>query len=152
MPCHSNRSPFTWPTTARLVAPERLHMTLAFLGNVDQQDEERVRDVLGTLSLTPTILRLTRVTTFDGGVAVLRADPHIALGDLRASLLQRIHRLGLPTDRKAWEPHVTLARSAEGCRAPADPPSIDFGVLQFSLVSSRPDRTGSYEVIESWPA
>lgn len=140
-----------WPTSARLVAPERFHLTFAFLGNVDRQDEERIRSVLATVPMTPTSLRLTQAEVFRGGTAVLRADSNIVLGDLRASVMAKIRSLGLPVDSKTWRPHLTLARSAEGCGRPDHPPLIEMGVLQFSLVSSRPDQ-GGYEVIESWPA
>lgn len=141
-----------WPTTARLVAPDRLHMTLAFLGNVDRQDEQGIRSVLRDVPVTPLSVRLTFAESFRGGIAVLRADPSIALSDLRASVQEKIQSLGLPVDTRPRQPHVTLARAAEGCQPPLGPPSVEMRVLQFSLVCSHADRAHGYEVIESWPA
>jgi len=141
-----------WPAGARLVVHDQLHITLAFLGSVDQQDEDRIRTVLQATSLKPTSIRLTEATTFRGGIAVLRSDGNSELFALRESIRQKILSLGLAADTLPWKPHITLARAAEGCRPPRDPPSIEMGVKLFSLVYSRPDPAHSYEVIASWPS
>jgi 2'-5' RNA ligase len=143
---------WTWPANARLVAPERMHLTLLFLGNVEEADELRLRNALRVVTMEPLYLLLRGAEVFDGGAAVLMAEEKRALGLLQGDIAAVVQGLGLSVDRKPWRPHLTLARDASGCQPPAEAPAIEFDALQFSLVCSRPERASSYEVVESWPA
>lgn len=140
-----------WPPEARLTSPEKIHLTLAFLGNVEATSEELLRRTLKTLSFEPLYLRTTAPEVFEGGIAVLQIEPIPALMRFRTQIIEMMRLMGLSIDRKPWRPHITLARSAQGCTPPAKPASVELNALQFSLVCSRPERAHSYEVIESWP-
>lgn len=142
-----------WPKDARLVAPERLHLTLLFLGDVEADDESRLRHALNRVPpMAPLYLRLQGLRWMEGGVAALGVEENQGLELLQGDLHMLVQQLGLWTDPRPWQPHVSLARDATGAEGPAGAPAIEWDSLQFSLVCSRPERTGSYEVVESWPA
>ncbi|MES1162213.1 MAG: 2'-5' RNA ligase family protein, partial [Rhizobacter sp.] len=62
--------------------PERLHLTLHFLGEVDARREQALRDALAGEDVAPFELVLRTPDGWSGGVAVLRPDTHAALLDL----------------------------------------------------------------------
>ncbi|HMA07197.1 MAG TPA: RNA 2',3'-cyclic phosphodiesterase [Ramlibacter sp.] len=136
-----------WPDRAAPEKPERLHLTLHFLGNVPAQ---RVAALVGGLRVPcePFSLELGRGEVWPNGVAVLRPEsvppPLLAL---HAALSQRVTDFGLPVDSRPFRPHITLARRATGARAPPRGPRLrwqaDHG---YVLVSSLPGGAG-YKVL-----
>jgi len=140
-----------WPPTARLVALQKLHLTLHFLGEVEGTDEARLCAAMVAVRMHPLHLRLVAPETFSGGIAVLKAAKNRQLELLHADTAAVLRGAGLPVDMQAWNPHVTLARGAKECLPPVEPPAIEMEARSFSLVCSRPDQGRSHDVIESWP-
>jgi 2'-5' RNA ligase len=107
------RDAFAWPASATVVAPERLHMTLHFIGAVPA---ERVDAVQAGLAIEPAAfeLRFGRAEVWPRGIAVLRplAEPP-ALHDLHQRLGEALRALDLPTEARPFRPHVTFARRAD---------------------------------------
>jgi len=108
------------------VAPENFHLTLKFLGGVD---EARVPDVIDAVHEA-----VQRHAAFDLSVAGLGAFPSAtrprvlwaglrdgadALAALAESADGAVARLGFPREDRVFSPHVTLARVREPRRAPA---------------------------------
>ncbi|WP_432832228.1 RNA 2',3'-cyclic phosphodiesterase [Dactylosporangium sp. CA-092794] len=101
--------------SVRLAAPERWHMTVAFIGDVE--DERAAVDALQQLSETsgaPTV-RIAGGKTLGRGqfrhlVAGLESEDLAPLGKGVRRVLKR-HRL--PYDRRPWQPHVTIARPGD---------------------------------------
>jgi 2'-5' RNA ligase len=103
----------------RLVSPQSLHVTLAFLGHMYERDVERIAATAFAQDLPPVELRA------DGVQPVPRSRPRLfaleladrdgALGDWQQGLSERLHAAGLyePEKRPFW-PHVTLARAKRG--------------------------------------
>jgi len=139
-----------WPSTARLTDPGRLHITLAFLGNLNDSDEARLSSALANVPMAPLYLRLTRAEMFSKGIAVLRVEENRDLEHLQGDIAALVQSLGIPIDSRPWLPHVTIAREAMGCLLPTEPLAIEWDSLQFSLVWSKP--SGGYDVLQSWPA
>lgn len=104
-------------TTCRLVAPESLHLTLAFLGDVE---EGRVDDVASAIESScsqsrPVMLRPSRLDHFGSERNALvwlglEDDPSLSL--LVSILRTELDRRSLPYDAKPFVPHITLARRA----------------------------------------
>jgi 2'-5' RNA ligase len=139
-----------WPSTARLTDPGRLHITLAFLGNLNDTEEARLSSSLVNVPMTPLYLKLTRAEMFSKGTAVLRVEENRDLEHLQGDIAALVQSLRSPIDSRPWLPHVTIAREAVGCVLPTEPLAIEWDSLQFSLVWSKP--TGGYDVLQSWPA
>src|SRR3954469_10110884 len=107
-----------WPASARRTAPERMHVTLHFLGNVPV---ERVPALQQGLSCewAGCKLELDRAEVWPGGIAVLEASRvPAALADLHAQLAEALRQLELTVETRRYRPHVTLARKGLGASPP----------------------------------
>ena len=98
---------------ARFPGPDALHLTLAFLGEVEDRRLPDALAVLGELSPTPLALRFSRVGNFSreaGGLWVLEPEDCPGLLALESRLERALEKAGLPFARRPFRPHVTLAR------------------------------------------
>ena len=144
------RDAFDWPAGAAIVAPERLHVTLHFIGPVGREQVDTVADALAV----PTgafELRFGRPELWPGGLAVL--GPLSCPEGLRAlhrRLGDALHALGLPTEARPYRPHVTFARKAAGAALRHEPASLRWRVRSHALVESRPGRAGGYVVLRRY--
>jgi 2'-5' RNA ligase len=141
-----------WRAGSAPTRPERLHLTLHFLGDVDALRAQALCTVLPTEPLRPFELLLRTPQVWPGGIAVLRPDPQPALDDLHARLAQRSREVGLALPRDDWLPHVTLARGAPGALPPHETAPLRWAVNGYALVWSRPGPAPSYEVLEQYGA
>lgn len=113
---------WSWPPQARRTRPERLHVTLHFLGNVAASRLEALRQGL-EVEWPGDELVLDRATVWHGGIAVLEATQvPPALAALHAALAEKLEALEVPVESRPYRPHVTLARKAFGARPPAFTP------------------------------
>jgi 2'-5' RNA ligase len=142
---------WSWPRRARRVRPDKVHMTVHFLGAVPRERIAALTDALAE-PFEPFELRLDHAELWPGGIAVLGADtvPSEAIA-LHARLRDAIERLGLTPERRPWRPHLTLARQAQGAVPPARHEAIAWPVRGFVLVESDPRPPTGYRVIASWP-
>ena len=145
---------------ARWHPPEALHLTLVFIGHVEDAQARQVAAALADLHGAALTLELAGVDHF-GTVhkpTVLWAGvtAEAALMQLQEEVEQRLVPVGLVPDTRAYRPHITLARVRqggeplraflEGHRDLALPP---FAVDHLSLYVSRGGEGGvRYEVIE----
>lgn len=145
-------APCTWPAGAAVVAPERLHVTLHFLGQVPAARVPALRTALQApaLALAPGELCFDRVQHWAHGVVVLApaAVPE-PLARLHTQLAQVLDDLGLPVEARPFRPHVTLARKAAGAvlpDAPAAPRGLCWPVRGYALVES----AGGYRTLQRY--
>jgi 2'-5' RNA ligase len=141
----------------RLVAPEALHVTLAFLGHLPEEEIPRIAEVLPRGAMAP---RLTAV----GVKAVPPRQPRLfaldladegrRAGAIQAAVSDSLEALGLyePEKRPFW-PHITLARVRKGGRVrrldPPPPPADPWCATAVTLYRSRLSRAGAaYEPLE----
>jgi 2'-5' RNA ligase len=98
----------------RWVRPEHLHITLAFLGEVDDARLGAIVGIFGpAIQQAPFALRL-------GGLGVFppRGAPRTLwigsngpqLNDLRSEIARRIERVGLRLDTRSFSSHLTIGR------------------------------------------
>ncbi|MCM8596470.1 2'-5' RNA ligase family protein [Accumulibacter sp.] len=127
---------WSWPAAAARVRSERIHLTLHFIGTVPRPRLPEIGAGLA-VGLAPCELALTRAAIWSRGLAVLLA-PVVPgpLGELHTRLGEALRTLGLPTERRAFLPHVTLARSAAGALPPEDPPALRWQVGCYALVET----------------
>lgn len=141
---------WSWPERAAVVPPERLHLTLHFLGNVPSQRRSALAEVL-QVPREVIALEFGLSEIWPHGIAVLRplAIPP-ALARLHSALAPRVSGFGLALDQRPYQPHVTLARRAAGARPPPQAPSLRWQVDNgYVLVRSLPDNAG-YEVLKRY--
>jgi 2'-5' RNA ligase len=130
------RDGWTWPRGAAPVHADKLHVTLHFLGS---QPRARLPELLDGLAVpfAPFTLQLGRAALWHNGIAVL--EPHAepaALLDLHARLSGALVGLGLVPEARAYRPHVTMARRANGAGMPAGDAAIAWAVRGYALVES----------------
>ena len=93
---------------------DQLHLTLAFLGEVDRGAERDLADALTAIDSPPFDLEIRGVGHFDrkGMPSALWAGlaPSEPLARLQQRVVSACRRSGAEPDRKAFRPHVTLAR------------------------------------------
>ncbi|WP_149540256.1 RNA 2',3'-cyclic phosphodiesterase [Siccirubricoccus phaeus] len=99
---------------ARFVPPENYHLTLRFIGEVENWQAEEVDEALAQIRARPFELTLRGLGTFEKGgrisalwVGVEKTD---ALQHLQCKVETALQRIGLTPERKRFAPHVTLAR------------------------------------------
>jgi len=99
---------------ARWVARENLHITLRFIGAVDERMAEEVDGALARLKAKPFTLQVTHLDSF-GDSQTTRSvwaglAPSEALEHLNAKIERLFQQLGLPADKRRFTPHITLGR------------------------------------------
>ncbi len=144
--------------------PEQWHLTLAFLGSVEDRARVDVTERLGRAAArhAPLTLALEGAGRFGDRVLWTRVTGDVEpLRRLAASVRAAARRARLPVEDRPYRPHLTLARGREGAALrPAVDALADFAgstwtVSELHLVRSHlgagPDRTSQHEVIERWP-
>ncbi len=144
---------------ARWVEPENYHITLRFIGDIDDATATEIDHLLGAIHYPRFSLRLSGIGFFGG------AKPHSvhALVEPTPPLmeLQQMHeracqQAGLKPERRRFTPHVTLARCRGApLRAVRDYVAAHnlfaagpFEVQRFVLFSARPSRGGGPYLVE----
>ena len=145
---------------ARWIDRENYHLTLRFIGDIDDRLARDIAFMLGDVERPPFELRLEGLASFGGRkpravVAAAGASP--ALHELQAEHERLMQRVGLEPEGRKYSPHVTLARLRDssarqvadylGSREPFRSPP--FQVTRFVLYSSRASIGGGPYVIEA---
>ena len=103
------------PLTGRLVPPENLHVTLAFLGDQAQERLPLLQRILKEVALPAIRLELDRLGHFRGSRITwtgMRTPPD-ALMNMQANLVRTLRLAGISFDAAGrFVPHVTLARGS----------------------------------------
>ena len=99
---------------ARWVTPENYHITLRFIGEMPGHKAEEIDLALAALRGKAFSLTMAGVATFEkqGRVNTLWAgvERNQALDHLQGKIDNALQRAGVPTERRRFAPHVTLAR------------------------------------------
>jgi 2'-5' RNA ligase len=148
---------------ARWVDPENYHITLRFIGNIDNKTADEVVRALERVKRPSFDLTLEGLDALGGRkphsiAACVKSAP--ALRDLQAEQERIIQRIGLEPERRRFRPHVTLARIRSSGQADAaaylalrgDFKTAPFPVGRFVLLSSRASKGGGpYIMEEAYP-
>lgn len=136
----------------RVMRPETLHLTLAFLGMVSNDRIAELASLLDEAVLIGGALRLDRYGRFRGPRIVWAGPsaPAPWLDALHGWLWRALARRGFPRPDEPFRPHVSLLRRAE----PGDlsllpvPEPLDWTPRRCVLVASAPRPEGSfYEIL-----
>ncbi|TYC53703.1 RNA 2',3'-cyclic phosphodiesterase [Rhodobacterales bacterium] len=148
---------------ARWIDPENYHITLRFIGDIDERTADEVVDALDRIRRKPIEIRLNGLGAFGNGkphAVWARVEPSVQLAELQAEQERILQRLHLPAERRKYMPHVTIARCKTSSnedvakwlseRGNFQAPSFIAG--RFVLFSSRSSVGGGpYLVEEAYP-
>jgi RNA 2',3'-cyclic 3'-phosphodiesterase len=141
------------------VRPENIHLSVKFLGDVDDSREAELRSALqraatgaggGHSEPRPLTLQITGLGAFPDyhrpHVVWAGVTPDPALELLQHGVEQAFEPLGFPAEARAFRPHVTLGRSSRDARP------HDFAGLEALLEQIQFDRTvtvGALDLMQS---
>ena len=151
---------------ARWIKPENLHITLKFIGHVENEKLSPIQTALSSIRIAQSVELHFRVMGFFPNEHRPRAfwcgiasSPNLA--DLATDIDRALVPLGIEAETRPFTPHLTLARfkSDEGIRevvqAATDMKSTDFGgatETNFHLYESLLKSTGAqYNRLASFP-
>ena len=145
---------------ARWIDPENYHLTLRFIGDVDDDTAHEINSMLERVRRRSFELRLDGLTSFGGRkprAIVATAAPTPALLEIKAEQERMMQRIGLEPEGRKFTPHVTLARLrdvsshqvADYLSARGHFRTPPFTVSRFVLFSSRASVGGGPYVVEA---
>ena len=145
---------------ARWIDPENYHVTLRFIGDVDDDIGREVAWLLGKVRRKDFELRLDGLQSFGGRkprAVIASVAPSQSVMELQAEHERLMRRVGLEPEGRKYTPHVTLARLrdtssfevAEYLSARGAFRSPPFSVSRFVLFSSRASVGGGPYVVEA---
>jgi 2'-5' RNA ligase len=146
---------------ARWVDPENYHITLRFIGDIDERMADDLTSILGERrQRAPMTITIDGLDSFGGGkprAVFARTSGNGALSELQAEQERLMRQVGLPPETRKFTPHVTLARLKHA--SPIDVadyiatrghfPKLTFTADRFVLYSSRASVGGGPYVIEA---
>lgn len=148
---------------ATWIDPENYHVTLRFVGDVDDRIGEEIARELDRVRRRRFDVVLRGLDYFGGHKphsVFARVEPNPALMELQAEHERIMQRLGLEPEGRRFHPHVTLARVkgssqrdvAQWLDVRGGFPGERFTAERFVLYSSRASRGGGpYVVEEAYP-
>ena len=139
---------------------EQLHLTLRFVGEVDRHVAADLTDALARVRAPRLSARIKGIGSFDhraAGALWAGVEPKEPLATLAAKIERACQHVGLEPERRAFHPHITLARwKGRRTRELADfldrRRTLASEIAAFALFESRLSRHGaSYEEVASYP-
>ena len=137
----------------RRVAPENIHLTLAFLGSVDALFRECAEQAAAAIRGGSFTLRLEQLGSWPKS-GILWVGP----GQTPAPLLDLVRQLnaalagcGYEAEERPYAAHLTLARKVYAHHAPHAVEPRAWEIDRFHLVQSRTHADGArYEILGTW--
>lgn len=138
-------------SSGQLVIPENWHVTLAFIGNIEDVLLPQVRCDARLNNTQPFTLVFDRLEYWqESGVLCLTCSYVDAATRLAEDLSISLRALGIKLDTRPYRPHLTLARNVSA------KPEVTFTPLrwcatEFALVESVSESFGSvYKPLQFW--
>lgn len=138
----------------RRTRAETIHLTLAFLGDVEPEQIGDLLGLAGEIRAPAFDLNLTRFGWWPHNRIVWAAPDEtpaelmLLVDALRESLLGA----GFRFDTQPFVPHITLLRKADCRKSPLPAGEVEWRAEEFVLVKSAPGENGAaYEVLGRWP-
>lgn len=138
-------------TGGRATRAGTIHLTLAFLGNVEagRLDELRALELRGRRHALP--IEQARYWPRNRIVWAGPEELPSALGRLAKDLKEILEKRGFRTEMRDFAAHVTLIRNARAPQALPPLPRLHWPVEEVVLVESRPADAGrAYEVLQRY--
>jgi 2'-5' RNA ligase len=133
----------------RLTNPENLHLTLRFLGDIPEDSLEKLSKIVLSVADSSSSFQLT--TSGIGAFPSWQRGRIVWLGFKASDPVSQLHRklsegllqVGIPEERRPFQPHLTLGRSRQIRALPPLPDQVqqrlpaEFTVDRLVLYQSR---------------
>jgi RNA 2',3'-cyclic 3'-phosphodiesterase len=145
---------------ARWIDAENYHLTLRFIGDIDDATARDVAAALEQIRRAPFTVTLEGLGSFGGDrprAIIARAKPSAPLVELQAEQERLMRRIGIPPEPRKFTPHVTLARLRDASAGAVAAyltargffRSRRFEATHFVLFSSRASTGGGPYLVEA---
>jgi len=144
---------------ARWIDAENYHVTLRFIGDIDERSADEIADYLVQVRRRSFAVEINGIGAFGGRQphsVYAQIQPTPALMELQAELERMLQRLGHPPEGRKFTPHITIART-KGATGRAVAQWLDlrggfragpFQVDRFVLFSSKASTGGGPYLVE----
>jgi len=134
---------------------DTLHLTLAFIGDIDAVRVPALIGAADTVAVEPLTLCLDRVGSWRHNRIAWAGTQSVpaALTTLANGLIDALRAAGFQLERRNFAPHVTLLRRIHDAFPERDVAPVDWRVERFVLVESqRLPQGAQYRILAQWPA
>jgi len=100
----------------RFIDHEKYHITLEFIGEVDSDRLETLKDILNELTNFPKVLNFDKIGNFNrpgGDIVWLGIVDNPTLNKLNEELKSLLEGKEFKTDKRKFTPHLTIGRKVE---------------------------------------
>jgi 2'-5' RNA ligase len=135
---------------ARWIEPADYHLTLRFIGDIDEGRADEIHHALEQVVGAPFVIRLKGVGAFGGGEPrsiYAKVAESAELRRLQSSHERLCKNLGLAPAGRKFTPHVSLARLRG-----ADVGEVQTFIARQNLFGSRPFEVGRFLLYSSRPS
>ena len=136
------------------VPQANLHMTLAFFGMVDPQQESELKAAVGKMDRLQFSVTLDTLSHWPKPrILCLNGETQDAgLQSMASSSQNLINALGLTASEHSYKPHITLSRKANGLPSGISVSPLIMEPTELHLYHSHNPGSGvQYDIIQSWP-
>ena len=126
-------------TGGRFLEPEKLHLTLVFLGECNEEQTEAVKKVMDEIRFKPIPIVFDRISHFkrrDGDIYWAGIKSEKSLINLQRKLESVLEDAGFLPESHIFTPHVTLARDVRGTLTPWQISEFGESVKSIKLMRS----------------
>ncbi len=138
----------------RPVPADNFHVTLLFLGEVDDSAIGDLMKMAAGIEAAPCELVLDRLEHWvrPAVLCLTASEIPVPLAELVERLRRGVRKLGFRPEKRPFRPHLTLARKVRRRVVGREIEPIRWPVREFVLVKSERDSEGSrYTVLARWP-
>ncbi len=139
---------------ALAIRADNLHLTLVFLGNVDDATCGVLQAAVSPLRVPAFRLDIARTGWWRSSQVAWLAplDPPAALDELVAGLTTHVANHACRLEARPFAPHVTIGRKVRRAPRATGDIAVHWPVADYALVVSEHTPTGSsYRVLARWP-
>ncbi|MFW6284798.1 MAG: RNA 2',3'-cyclic phosphodiesterase [Bacillota bacterium] len=124
---------------ARIVEADHVHLTLAFLGEINPEQVKKAEATVQAVDAEPFTLVFDTVSYFNpkkgGRIFWIGPDAHPALDTLQKTVHSELLNQGFALDERPFTPHVTLARGVRIKTEDASDFEADFEPFRVNVPS-----------------
>jgi len=119
-----------------------LHITLRFLGEIRPEEQKNICEAISEIKSGPVYLECLGLGILNGGIVFAKVGGDIRkLLELHSQLEAALYKKGFEKEKRAFRPHITLARGFERCGFNIKPDkNFGFTADKITLFGSRRER------------
>ena len=135
----------------KAVPAEKLHVTLAFLGDVAPERIDAARAAADRVAGSEFRISIDRTGSFHGARVAWAGCSQVPpeLVHLHATCAAELAQAGFALEERRYTPHITLARRTKRDLPPRPVEPIRWTVRQYALVRTDFGK-GTYTVLKEW--